>query len=512
MPPDHAPEPQDPEQIRKQFEEMIAGMGLDELRETAGQVLAYGARGVDVAPPEPTRRRTPRREDVVTYRVRVDLADAQPPIWRRLELASDLFLDRLHDIVQTAFGWTDSHLHVFTLASSPYDRAAERYLCPFDVEEGDADEGNGVPEEEVRLDEVIAEVGETMLYEYDYGDGWTHRIRLEAVLPRGSEAPAAVCTDGRRAGPFEDSGGIPGYESMVAAAADPANPDNAEELERLEHYAGTRDFDPAHLDLTEVNELLTSVLKRAAIVSDRSVLGRFLSSLRASAVGEDVEDLLTAAGLDQPVLVDADDAARMVRRYAWLLERAKDGIKLTSAGYLPPLHVEAAVHELGLAEEWIGKGNREVQTYPVLGLRESAQRMGLLRKHRGTLLLTKAGKSVADDPVALWWHIASRLPAGKDGSVEQHAGIGSLLTVAARQEVHGGRHRLLLREVLTALGWRSAGVDGEIDEWQASRAAWDTDDVLRHLGVVPSMISRDAVPTSGGRALAKAALARLAHN
>jgi hypothetical protein len=45
--------------------------------------------------------------------------------------------------------------------------------------------------------------------------------------------------------------------------------------------------------------------------------------------------------------VDADTAARMVRPYAWLLDRVgADGIRLTGAGYLPPAHVEAAATEL----------------------------------------------------------------------------------------------------------------------------------------------------------------------
>ena len=47
--------------------------------------------------------------------------------------------------------------------------------------------------------------------------------------------------------------------------------------------------------------------------------------------------------------------------------------------------------ELGLGEEWIGKGNLEVQTGPVLHLRETATKMGLLRKHGGMLLVTSRG-------------------------------------------------------------------------------------------------------------------------
>lgn len=75
--------------------------------------------------------------------------------------------------------------------------------------------------------------------------------------------------------------------------------------------------------------------------------------------------------------VNTDTAARMIHPYTSLLDRVgTEGITLTSAGYLPPVHVEAAVTELGLVTEWIGKGNRESQPLPVLDLRESAQQAG----------------------------------------------------------------------------------------------------------------------------------------
>ena len=109
--------------------------------------------------------------------------------------------------------------------------------------------------------------------------------------------------------------------------------------------------------------------------------------------------------------IDTVTAARMVRPYAWLLDRVGDeGIRLTGAGYLPPAHVEAAATELGLLEDWMGKGNRETQTLPVLHLRETATKMGLLRKHRGMLQLTAAGRKLRTDPVSLWWHLAERMP------------------------------------------------------------------------------------------------------
>lgn len=134
--------------------------------------------------------------------VRVDLVGAKPPVWRRLDLPSTLRLDELHGVLQAVFGWTDSHLHRFSLGDSAWDDRSERFLCPYDVEEGEDD---GVPSCEVRLDEVLTQPGDHLLYTYDYGDEWNHRLVVEQI--RGP-VEAVQCTDGRGAAPPEDSGGI----------------------------------------------------------------------------------------------------------------------------------------------------------------------------------------------------------------------------------------------------------------------------------------------------------------
>jgi hypothetical protein len=131
-----------------------------------------------------------------------------------------MFLDQAHQVLQVAFGWSDSHLHRFALGSSVWDETSEKFLCPFDVDEG---EDEGVPASEVRLDEVLSEADDELLYVYDYGDDWELRIRLEAVADRMPGDEPAVCTGGRRAAPPEDSGGIYAYDDLVGepGVADP---------------------------------------------------------------------------------------------------------------------------------------------------------------------------------------------------------------------------------------------------------------------------------------------------
>lgn len=77
-----------------------SGLTPGGLRDLLRRLAAHGTPGQDARP----SRRRPRRADTVTYRIRADLRGTRPPLWRRLELASDLHLDRVHDIMQAAFG------------------------------------------------------------------------------------------------------------------------------------------------------------------------------------------------------------------------------------------------------------------------------------------------------------------------------------------------------------------------------------------------------------------------
>src|SRR5690554_2305497 len=108
----------------------------------------------------------------------------------------------------------------------------------------------------------------------------------------------------------------------------------------------------------------------------------------------------------------------MMRPLTVLLGAVGDGVKLTAAGYLPPAVVEEIFEQLDLGREWIGKGNREDLTYPVLNLREAGQRLKLVRRYKGRLVPTARGRTLAADPVRLWWHVAESLPQGGRGEAD----------------------------------------------------------------------------------------------
>jgi hypothetical protein len=210
-------------------------------------------------------------------------------------------LHEVHDVLQAAFGWTDSHLHRFARGLRYFHPDTEYYLCPFDVDEGD----EGVPEHEVRLDEVLVEPGGVLFYNYDFGDDWQHVIKLEAVLARDDTMPRAACTGGRRPGPAEDSGGIYGYE-LIVAATDPVHPEHSEAVAEYRRYYG-EDADPAYyrptsFDLDEINTVLCGFVgagqePRADLAAP---LRDLVDAVRTVRGARTLRELMAAAGLDEP--------------------------------------------------------------------------------------------------------------------------------------------------------------------------------------------------------------------
>jgi hypothetical protein len=482
--------------------------------------------------PTPGPSRRPPLADVFTFRVRVDLVDAVPPIWRIVEVPSSLTLETLHPILQTAMGWTDSHLHGFCLGDPQVDWPVERYLTAFDFEEGDV----GVAEADVRLDEALQEVGDELRYDYDFGDGWTHLLRLDALRPRtGQDTPAALL-DGGRACPPEDCGGPYGYRALLdlAGRAAGGQPLASEDAEWLSLTFGSTS--PA--DVLADAELLDAASIDADLRAGRvgGVAAADLSDSLAAALGPDlvalvsgaapqhptmspaVTDLvercdarirpsllhlIAAARLDAPVLVDAAVAAAMVEPFAWFVRRVGvGGLALTAQGYLRPADVTAVAECLHLDAEWIGSMNRESLTPQVGEFRRAAQHAGLVRVAKGRIHATARGAALAQDAVALWWHLAQRQPVGRRDA-ERDAGILALLAVAAGAADDSS---VRIGQIMAGLGWQLRS-GRPLDDSTVWGWAIMTTETLRRLGCFDTTGGRyRRIATAAGQSFARASL------
>lgn len=169
------------------------------------------------------------------YRFKIVLQDTDPVIWRRIE-TKDVTLEKLHELIQTAMGWTNSHLHQFEIADVRY--TDPRFMT------GDFDNFGALDYSGIRISDLVARHGSKlrMGYEYDFGDGWQHEVILEKVMPREPGAKYPRCIDGERACPPEDVGGVYGFADYVEAIT---NPNHSEYGELL---AWNGPFDPAQFD------------------------------------------------------------------------------------------------------------------------------------------------------------------------------------------------------------------------------------------------------------------------
>jgi len=182
------------------------------------------------------------------YQLKVVLKDIKPQIWRRLLVPAGVLLPRLHDILQVVMGWTDSHLHQFIVGRTHYLLPAPDTNLPL---AGERDEG-GVP-----LNSLLKKVGQKLVYEYDFGDGWEHVIQLEKILDAIAGETYPRCLKAVRACPPEDCGGPLGYMDLLEILSDPKHPDPNE----LRQWIGD-DFDPDAVDLEQINAALAPRRKR----------------------------------------------------------------------------------------------------------------------------------------------------------------------------------------------------------------------------------------------------------
>jgi hypothetical protein len=171
------------------------------------------------------------------YQIKVTLNDSKPPIWRRVLVKDTTTLSKLHTILQTVMGWTDSHLHQFIINDEFYGEPDDEFS---DIEVKN--------EKRYHLNQFIERKGFKFFYEYDFGDSWEHTILVEAILPIEKGAFYPRCIEGKRACPPEDVGGVWGYEDFQKVIANPKDPEYDEMMEWL----GVQ-FDPERFNLEHVN-------------------------------------------------------------------------------------------------------------------------------------------------------------------------------------------------------------------------------------------------------------------
>ena len=181
--------------------------------------------------------------------LKITLDDVEPKVMRRIVVSADIRLDRLHLAIQAAMGWTNSHLYEFRIGGAGWGEPDPDgiYVGPLDAKKG-------------RLRAVLADAGsKTFGYLYDFGDCWSHTVKLEKIVPMIEGEPALLLLDAIGRCPPEDCGGSSGYERLLEILA---NPDHEEHDETITWCGGP--FDPTRADFSALEAAVDLIARRWA--------------------------------------------------------------------------------------------------------------------------------------------------------------------------------------------------------------------------------------------------------
>jgi hypothetical protein len=180
----------------------------------------------------------------LSWRLKIELLDVTPTVWRRLIVPETIKLPKLDRAIQAAFGWTNSHLHEFFIGGV-------RYAYP-DPEW--AEELKQVDETRIVLLDALGYEARSFDYVYDFGDHWHHVAIVEDRHIQTSPTSPVHCSAGENACPPEDVGGAHGYAGFLDAIEDPGH----EEHDRYLEWIGGR-FNPKRFDLNATNLALSKI-------------------------------------------------------------------------------------------------------------------------------------------------------------------------------------------------------------------------------------------------------------
>ncbi|KAL8704699.1 MAG: hypothetical protein Q9201_002161 [Fulgogasparrea decipioides] len=197
---------------------------------------------------------------------------SDPNISRILSIPPETTFDQVHEALQIAFGWTNSHMHSFRIETwELFNMIGGKPLLYLQTHPQDsAPEANVQAETEYTLADILENAeykGKTrLMYEYDMGDGWNHQIiplgradeNMGKAMGLNEFNQRIACIAGEGHPCAEDCGGTSGWENLKETFKKARGGDK-ELKDWYKHscYNGDKKgLDPYAWDLLEVNDLL----------------------------------------------------------------------------------------------------------------------------------------------------------------------------------------------------------------------------------------------------------------
>lgn len=346
-----------------------------------------------------------------TYQLLITLQDVQPAVWRRIQIDSTLKLSDLHKVLQTSMGWTNSHLHQFIKDEKQYTERTP------DIEYWE--EGVDVDYKRICLCDLLVYEGDSMVYNYDFGDDWMHTIVLEKIETFSSIDVKPTCLEGARHCPPEDVGGAGGYEEMQKVLNNPRHP----EYEQYVSWLG-KPFQPEAFDATKTTNQLRKrnfgmmtwedAIRENPFGGSDETYERF-EGYTATEMNVLVMSPYTDLGPIKlkPLQPDVLASIPILNLSKFLLEtiHAAGELKLTPKGSLPEKLVLAMYQTGFIPSRFIEirlkriKKIREDDDKSFTFTRALLENAGLIKKRSNKLSLTKTGTKLLSDDAQLFVHL-----------------------------------------------------------------------------------------------------------
>ena len=183
-------------------------------------------------------------------RIRIELQNTDPAVWRRVDVPLSSTLMSLHHIIQLTVGWTNCHLFEFRVGDRSYGEPV-----PYDVG------WKPFKAKNTRLQMLVDRGTRRFTYLYDFGDSWEHDIVIEEIRTGDANIDYPAFVDGANRCPPEDVGGFIGYKEFLEAALNPGHKDHNESTAWYESRYYKR-FDPDDIDLPRIRTWLAEFARR----------------------------------------------------------------------------------------------------------------------------------------------------------------------------------------------------------------------------------------------------------
>ena len=177
---------------------------------------------------------------------RIHLIGTEHLVTRTFKVSARTTMYELHHIIQVVMGWTNSHLYQFNVGEEVIAdiRLVDNELEPVTDVKG------------VLVTQVFSHVGNTVTYEYDFGDGWMHHLELMEISTHQIDEVLPQIIGGENTCPPEDCDGTYGYKELKEILMNPKHP----EYKSTKIWVGST-FDPMVCDLKTIQQKLRKLGK-----------------------------------------------------------------------------------------------------------------------------------------------------------------------------------------------------------------------------------------------------------